>query len=257
MTIQKKETPLSQLLFDDVENINLDEDYRFQLRGGNCNCFVDAATPLFGLALRVRGLAQCPTIQQIYNQTIEEIKAIEIELTEQGIDHSMLMAYRYVLCAYLDEAVLGTEWGASTPWAEYSLLSRFHNETWGGEKVFSILSRLENDSERYKDLLQFVYYCLILGFEGKYKVMDGGQMEREKVISNLHQLLGPSDDLDIQVCTYPIDKVVTSKYKLGYQVPVWSIYVGFAFFLTGVFLSYNYLLHKKTTDVLTQLNQIL
>lgn len=111
MTVNKKETPLSRLLFDDVERINFDQDYWFQLRGSSANCFIDAATPLLGLSLRVRSLAQCPTIEAIYDQTVEEIKAIDIELTEQGIDHPTLMAYRYVLCAYLDEAVMGTEWG--------------------------------------------------------------------------------------------------------------------------------------------------
>ncbi len=72
----------------------------------------------------------------------------------------MLMAYRYILCTFLDEAVMGTPWGANTCWAEHSMLSRFHNETWGGEKVFTILSRLENeprDTGRYWCL--FIIVC--------------------------------------------------------------------------------------------------
>lgn len=33
MSQSKKETPLASLLFDDVEKINHDQDYWFQLRG--------------------------------------------------------------------------------------------------------------------------------------------------------------------------------------------------------------------------------
>lgn len=257
MTVNKKETPLSRLLFDDVERINFDQDYWFQLRGSSANCFIDAATPLLGLSLRVRSLAQCPMIEAIYDQTVEEIKAIDIELTEQGIDHPTLMAYRYVLCAYLDEAVMGTEWGSSSSWAEYSMLSRFHNETWGGEKVFSILTRLLTEPERYKALLQFVYHCLILGFEGKYKVMEGGKAEREKVISRLHLVLSDANEENVGDLIPPSNHVVKSKYKVSQQLPIWLIFAGFFLFLAGVFLGYSYLLHKKSTDVLTQLNQIL
>lgn len=180
MSQSKKETPLASLLFDDVEKINHDQDYWFQLRGDNPNVLIDAATPLFGLSLRVRTLTECDNIEQIYRQTIEEIKAIEIELTEQGYEHAILMAYRYILCAFLDESVMGTEWGASSLWAEHSMLSRFHNETWGGEKVFTILSRLEGEPHRYQALLAFIYHCLILGFEGKYRVMEGDKLSAKK-----------------------------------------------------------------------------
>jgi type VI secretion system protein ImpK len=247
----------SNWLFHDVENINHDKDYWFQLRGDNSNSLIDAATPLFGLSLRVRALTKCDNINQIYHQTIEEIKTIEIELSEQGYDHAILMAYRYILCAYLDESVMGTEWGASSLWAEHSMLSRFHNETWGGEKVFSILNRLEGEPVRYRLLLEFIFHCLILGFEGKYRVMDGGIAEREKVITRLHDLLTDVDDVQCKELTNANGFVVHSKYKLSRQFPVWSIFLGFILLWFGVFFTYSYVLHSKSSDVLEQLNQIL
>ncbi|WP_337164788.1 type VI protein secretion system protein VasF [Vibrio fluvialis] len=257
MALSKKETQYSSLLFDNVQQINHDQDFWFQLRGDNPNVLIDAATPLFGLSLRVRSLAACDNIEQIYNQTIEEIKAIEIELAEQGFEHAILMAYRYILCAFLDEAVMGTEWGASSVWAEHSMLSRFHNETWGGEKVFTILSRLEGEPKRYQALLEFIYQCLVLGFEGKYRVMGGGQLEREKVIARLHGVLASLEEEEPQDLTRATDHVVRAKYKLSRQLPIWSIFAGFALLWVGLFLGYTYLLHSKSSDVLNQLNQIL
>ncbi|EGQ7759655.1 DotU family type IV/VI secretion system protein [Vibrio vulnificus] len=257
MQQNKKETPLSNLLFDDVEKINHDQDYWFQLRGDNRNLLIDAATPLFGLSLRVRTLTECDNIDQIYRQTIEEIKAIEIELTEQGYEHSILMAYRYILCAFLDESVMGTEWGASSVWAEHSMLSRFHNETWGGEKVFTILNRLEGEPERYQTLIAFIYHCLVLGFEGKYRVMEGGKAEREKVISRVYRLINDLEESEPQDLTCPTEHVVRSKYILSRQMPVWSVFIGFIVLWIGIFIGYSYMLHSKSSDVLGQLNQIL
>ncbi|MCA2015837.1 type IVB secretion system protein IcmH/DotU [Vibrio tritonius] len=257
MALGKKEQQYSNLLFDDVEQINYDQDYWFQLRGDNPNILIDAATPLFGLSLRVRSLSDCDNIEQIYQQTIEEIKAIEIELSEQGFEHAILMAYRYILCAFLDEAVMGTEWGSSSVWAEHSMLSRFHNETWGGEKVFTILGRLEDDPLRYQLLLEFIYHCLVLGFEGKYRVIEGGHVERERVIARLHEMLNGLEEKPLEALTSATDHVVQSKYKLSTQLPIWSVFAGFVVLWIGVFIGYTYLLHEKTSDVLNQLNQIL
>ena len=257
MESTKKDSLLSSLLFDDVEKINNDQDYWFQLRGDNPNPLIDAATPLFGLSLRVRSLTECENIDLIYRQTVEEIKTIEIELSEQGYEHAILMAYRYILCACLDESVMGSEWGASSVWAEHSMLSRFHNETWGGEKVFTILNRLEGEPERYKALLEFIYHCLILGFEGKYRVMEGGHAEREKVIMRLYDTLSGFDECEHQALTSATEHVVRAKYKLSRQIPVWSVFLGFVVLWAGLFLGYTYVLHNKSSDVLNQLNQLL
>ncbi|MCW8333866.1 type IVB secretion system protein IcmH/DotU [Vibrio paucivorans] len=257
MDVTQSNNKFNELLFDNVEQINHDQDYWFQLRGFNDNPLIDASTPLFGLALRVRSLVECDNIDSIYKQTVEEIKAIEIELTEQGHEHAVLMAYRYVLCAFLDESVMGTPWGASSVWAEHSMLSRFHDETWGGEKVFTILGRLENEPTRYRVLLEFIYRCLTLGFEGKYRVMENGSSEREKVVKKLYELLNGREERQPQELTKATEHVVKSKYKLSTQIPVWSILVGFVVVWVGVFLGYSYLLHNKSSDVINQLNQIL
>jgi type VI secretion system protein ImpK len=255
--IEENTGPVDNILFDNAENINDDQDYWFRLRGDHPNVLIDAATPLFGLSLRVRGLTSCPGIEQIYHQTIEEIKAIEIELTEMGFESAVLMAYRYILCTFLDEAVMGTEWGASSLWASHSMLSRFHNETWGGEKVYTILSRLEGEPKRYQPLLEFIYHCLILGFEGKYRVMDNGRDERDRLIGRLHSLLASLDDKKKKPLSQAHQHIVDAKYRLNRQLPVWSVFLGFLVLWSGIFIGYTWLLHEKSADVVSQLSQLL
>ncbi|PJW96372.1 hypothetical protein CWI54_27535, partial [Escherichia coli] len=65
---------------------------------------------------------------------------------------------------------LGNGWANKNEWSKQSLLVHFHNEAWGGEKVFILLERLIREPKRYQDLLEFLWLCLSLGFRGRYKV---------------------------------------------------------------------------------------
>ena len=87
-----------------------------------------------------------------------------------GVRAEHVIAARYVLCTLLDEAAASTPWGGSGTWASHSLLVMFHNETWGGEKFFQLLAKLAEDPAANRDLLELMYVCLALGFEGRYRV---------------------------------------------------------------------------------------
>jgi type VI secretion system protein ImpK len=52
-----------------------------------------------------------------------------------------------------------------------------HNEAWGGEKVFQLLEHcLQTPRERLY-LLELLYLCMCLGFEGRYRVMKDGRSQ--------------------------------------------------------------------------------
>ena len=107
----------SDLLFADepTQSGLSDSDFgneQFQLRGLEGNRLTDAATPLLGLVIRIRRLADFGAVESLYQQVVDEVAAIDRELVEQGYERPTVVAYRYVLCAFIDEAVLGTDWGA-------------------------------------------------------------------------------------------------------------------------------------------------
>lgn len=248
---------IENALFDEATQIDDDEDFWFKLRGGAINPLVDAATPLLAMGVRIRTLQECENVDAVYKQAVEELKSIEVEMSEKGFEHAVILTYRYVLCAFIDEAVMGTRWGPETIWAEHSLLTRFHNESWGGEKVFSILSRLEAEPERYRDLLEFIYLCLCLGFKGRYQVMNKGKEMFERVIFNLNQTLVSLDERPPTVLSSNTERIVVTKYTLGKQLPIWTVFAGFLSASMLVFLIYALLLNTKSSSVLEQLNQIL
>ena len=232
-------------------------DEQFQLRGLEHNRLIDAATPLLGLVIRIRRLADYRAVEPLYQQVVDEIAAIDRELVEQGYDRPVVVAYRYVLCAFIDEAVLGTDWGAHSVWSQHSLLSRFHNETWGGEKVFAILARMEQEPARYRDMLSFIYLCLSLGFEGRYKVMENGRDEYDRIVRGLHeQLKALQEEQDPAPLADARANVTPTRNRLRSGMPVWGIAGLFVAAMAGIYSLYNMALNERITDVLRVLDQL-
>ncbi|MFO7529336.1 MAG: type IVB secretion system protein IcmH/DotU [Marinobacter sp.] len=232
-------------------------DSNFQLRGLENNRLIDAATPLLGLVIRVRRLADFRDVESLYQQVVDEVTAVDRELVEQGYERPTVVAYRYALCAFIDEAVLGTDWGAHSVWSQHSLLSRFHNETWGGEKVFSILARMEKEPARYRDMLEFIYLCLCLGFEGRYKVMENGLDEYEQVIRGLYeQLRKLRGDRDSRPLADAVENLMPARNRLRSGLPLWGIGGLFVVALVGIYSLYNMALTERITDLLHVLDQL-
>ena len=116
-----------------------------------------------------------PDVGGLYQRLVNEIKVFDSRAKEQGVRAEVVLAARYIICALLDEAVLNTPWGAESAWPQKTLLSTFHNETAGGEKFFLILDRMRESPAENLYILELIYICLSLGFEGKYRVIHRGR----------------------------------------------------------------------------------
>ena len=243
--------------FEGIEKIDLDTDRWFKLRGNSLNLLIDAATPLFGLILRVGDLHQHMEIQQLYSRVHGDIAAIDEEIRNLGYDSAAQLSFRYCLCTFIDEAVMATPWGAQSVWAERSMLSVFHQETWGGEKFFTILSRMMMESDIYKEMLEFLYLCLSLGFKGKYGVMQDGGQQLDQLISNLHRLLREKRGDRSEQLIDSDKNIYTKKYRIRRQIPLWFVWAGLGVILSIIYFLYAVNLAGVTENVLKQLDLIL
>lgn len=246
-----------ELTFDGVNHIDSDIDHWFTLRGDSINHLVDAATPLLGLVLRVKQLSHYDQVPQLYVRVRDEIAAIIAEVQTLGYSKSNQLAYRYSLCSFIDEAIMGTPWGAHSVWAERSMLSIYHDETWGGEKFYTILARTLTDPEKYHDLLEMIYLFMTLGFRGKYGVQFEGDAERQAIIKKLHHVLRqlrgetPDDLIDRSA------NVRASKYQLNDGFPLWGIWSIAGVVAIVAYSLYQYRLSLITDNVLKTLQTLL
>jgi len=153
------------------------------------NKLVGAATELIALVGELRHTIQHADSNRLRNSIIDQIREFETNAKQEGQASEVVLSARYVLCSALDEAVLNTPWGPESGWAQHSLLSTFHNETSGGEKVFLILDRLLQTPAQYIDTLELIYLCLSQGFSGKYQIDPRGHLQLEQVKENLYRAI--------------------------------------------------------------------
>ncbi|EFB6180385.1 hypothetical protein FQF49_17480 [Escherichia coli] len=117
-------------------------NYHLALRGNSLNPMIDAATPLLGMVMRLSTMNSQTMPEHLFAQVVTDVQAVEQLLQEQGYEPGVIISFRYILCTFIDEAALGNGWSNKNEWIKQSLLVHFHNEAWGGEKVFILLERL-------------------------------------------------------------------------------------------------------------------
>lgn len=233
-------------------------DPEFRLRGGFDNLMLDAANPLFGLVIRLRTLDELPNIDYVHKTLQTQVSAIREEIQQHGYPAAHLEAYSYALCLYLDEAVMSRPWGCNSCWSHEPLLSVFHHETHGGEKIFVLLERMMQSPAEFQDVLEFLYFCFCLGLKGKYALDPKGDDLINALISRMHKVLrelrGPTPE---SVCD-PYTNVVHRPYRRRrWTWPWWSPLVVSAVAMVCAYCYYSYRLNLITSEVLESLNSII
>lgn len=203
------------------------------------NPILEAATPLLSLAVLVRRVTQVDDVLSLLEQVREDVSEFEATLKSLDLDTATIMAARYILCTTLDESVLSQDWGTESVWSTQPLLSTFHNETWGGEKFFAILERVYGEPERFTDLLEFIYYCQSVGFEGKYHLRyDGSTALCDLLIRSQTRISEQKPGLTGSV--FQSDKPIAAKpMNLPRRMPLWAPIVLGILVLIVVFVSLN------------------
>ncbi|MHB9837734.1 DotU family type VI secretion system protein [Paraburkholderia terrae] len=187
---------------------------------GGLNPLLRAANPLLELAVPLRQLPTHPNVEELRTQLIQMMRTFETQGRASGIDDEKLGASRYCLCTFLDEAISSTPWGAGM-WASRSLLVTFHNEASGGERFFLILQRLAQNPTGNVDVLELIYVILGLGFEGRYRLIDGGRTQLDTIRERLETMIRSqrgAAERDLSVHWLPVK---AERKPLLQLVPLW------------------------------------
>ncbi|MBI5718667.1 MAG: DotU family type VI secretion system protein [Burkholderiales bacterium] len=148
-----------------------------------------AANRLLLLVPSLRQMRSAPDPAALRASLAQGVRDFVTTAQSHGVAPERVMAARYILCTMLDEAAADTPWGGGGTWGRHSLLAEFHNEASGGEKVFQLMARLADKPGANRDLLELIYAAIALGFEGRYRVVQGGKAQLEAVRAKLAQIL--------------------------------------------------------------------
>lgn len=226
------------------------------LRGSALNPLVDAGTELLTLATPLRGLASHPDMRQLRIDLASKVTVFHAAARRAGAAPEHVMTARYALCALLDEAVLTTPWGADSPWSQHSLLTQFHNETWGGEKFFHIVEQLLADPARHRPVLEFMYLCITLGMQGKYRVADGGLTRLEDVKSRVYQAIRRVRGEPARELSEHWQGAAPKRSRLMRVVPPWVVAALSAVLLLGAYAGFSLSLGRQAEPVYAALARI-
>jgi type VI secretion system protein ImpK len=213
------------------------------------NVLVSAAAPLLALAVRLRSTASLANVDALRERVIQEIRAFEQRVSGASLPREALRGGHYAICATIDDVITNTPWGSGAQWARQSMCSVFHNDVAGGERFFEFLTHFEREPGRYGDVLELMYLCLSLGFEGRLRVAQRGVSELSRAREGLYNLLRQIRD-DFDRTLSPHWRGLEAPHRpLSSVLPTWVVGLGVVAMLTLVFVVLSYMLNGMSDRV--------
>ncbi|MFC7399198.1 type VI secretion system protein TssL, long form [Chelatococcus sp. GCM10030263] len=151
-----------------------------------------AANPLLAAASRLTWLAgrfpdlATDDVADLRGIIMDELRTIG---SDTRLDRQIRASVCYALAATFDDLALNMPWAGADIWASNTLVSLLFSEAWSGERFFDLLAQLMHDPARHIDLLELLAVCLAVGFQGKFRVLPGGQVQLERVRAELHRAI--------------------------------------------------------------------
>lgn len=220
------------------------------------NPLVNAASTLIAVFEKTRQSLSHPDVGGLHQRLVNEVKAFEARIRDQGTRQEVILSARYLMCSVLDEAVLNTPWGSESAWGQRTLLSVFHGETSGGEKSFLILDRMRQTPADNLDILELFYICLSLGFEGKYRLMSRGRDALDQIREELFAIIRRHRGDYERALSPRWQGLGNTRNSLTEYVPMWVVVALVLVILFFGYSGFRYWLYVSATPVTEELINI-
>lgn len=239
--------------FEEIESNILSQGEETK-KGNSYNVLVEAAIPLLNKASQMKYFKSKVSTQNVLNVLRKEIELFEERAEEAGVRYETVKAARYCLCTLLDEFAAKNNW-ADQEWAAHSLLVTFHNETWGGEQFFKLIDRIKHEPLRNINLIELMYYCLVLGYMGKYQVLNNGKVSIENIKKELEKLIKEYgfNSPDLFVDNTNRNRLLT---KNRWKIPFWFLSVISVTVILLLYTILNWFLSQETNLINSRINKL-
>ena len=145
------------------------------------NDLVAFAGPIFDLILRLKS-----GIVQPSNDLRPKIAAMLMDFEKRAeryrFNHKIIQVSKFALASFVDETVLTNRFHLKEEWEKNPLQLEYFGEQLAGNKFFDKLQAMLKQIETTQDAVEIYYYCMLLGFKGRY-----GVYEQEKLLAIMQQ----------------------------------------------------------------------
>lgn len=221
---------------------------------GGLNPLVGAANPLLAVVPQIRQALKHPDPQALRASLEAGLDAFTRDAQAAGIVDETIEAASFALCALLDESAASTPWGAR--WADEGLLKERHGESDGGIKFFAMLEAHVENPGPHLEMIEFLFICLALGYEGKYRGMDDARQRLAEWRARLREVLrSQRPPTDGMLSEHWRGEVVPARRPPGLLGLALAASVA-ALILAGIYLTYSVLLGSSSDPVARELARL-
>lgn len=220
------------------------------------NPLVANASVLLNTVPTIRRTMNHPDPAGLREYLLRAITEFEQRARAAGASPEHVLISRYALCTMIDEAVANMPWGASPEWVQQSLLVTLHREGFGGEKFFQLLEKAMEDPRRNIDLLELMYVCIALGFQGRYSVIENGRQQLDALRDRLHNVIRRERgefERDLSGKWKGVQRVAKPLVR---RLSVWLVLAAVALLLFILYLVFALVLASKSDPVFNTLAAI-
>jgi type VI secretion system protein ImpK len=220
------------------------------------NPLVANAAVLLNTVPTIRRSMHHPDPAGLREYLLRAITEFEQRARAAGASPEHVLISRYALCTMIDEAVANMPWGASPEWVQQSLLVTLHREGFGGEKFFQLLDKAMEDPRRNIDLLELMYVCIALGFQGRYSVIENGRQQLDALRDRLHNVIRRERgefERDLSGKWKGVQRVAKPLVR---RLSVWLVLAAVALLLFVLYLIFALVLASKSDPVFNTLAAI-
>lgn len=223
-------------------------------RLGGLNALVEAANPLLAAVPQIRHAVRHPDPNGLRARLREQIDGFERSARASGQPEERVFVARYALCALLDDSASATPWGRD--WGKEGLVAELHGEANGADKFFALLDQMSVNAADHFELLEFFYVCLALGFEGKYRVGEGGRQALAQARSRLYDLLAAHRPQAPAELSARWRGVLVPVRRVPGALALWAAGSACALLAAAVYLGYSIALGARSDPVAHQIAQL-
>jgi type VI secretion system protein ImpK len=216
------------------------------------NRLVAAAAPLLTLGAQLRNTPAQPDVEGLRQRVIAELEAFKQRTHDAGIKPDQVEIAHYALCATIDDVISNTPWGSKFVWSERSMASTFHNDVEAGEHFYEKLEEQRKHPARNGDVLELMYLCLTLGFEGRSRVTTHGPTEHKRERDDTYDMIRLRRGAVEQDLSTHWQGVQAAHRPLAAAVPLWVVGACTAAVLLTAYIGFSYAVSDQSDRAIEQ-----
>lgn len=140
------------------------------------NMLLDAFSDVLTLTVYLCNSGNFGNPQALHDKIDNLFKTAEAKAKRSGLNEQDVQDAKYAISAFVDESVLYSNWQFKDEWLNKPLMIEYFNDALAGEIFFQKMDRIAQESKL--ELLEIFYLCLMLGYEGRYRILGRDELNR-------------------------------------------------------------------------------